>query len=124
MTTLLDALMGREYDRHRYNCAHFAAEVWRLETGEELLPLLTPLMDPRAPRVPRELGLMFRSHDGVPGRGVRAIVVMRRAGSASHVGVFLRGRVLHLHERGPEFLPPAVASRGFETVTYYVRRDT
>lgn len=123
MTGALDSLMERRYDRVRYNCAHFAADVWRLETGEELLPLLAPIMDQRAPRVPRELGLLFRSHDGRPDDRTRALVVMRRAGSASHVGVFLRGRVLHLHERGPEFLPPHVATRGFETVSYYTRRE-
>ena len=114
--------MGRTYNRQRYNCAHFAADVWQSETGEDLLHLLTPLMS-RRPSVPRELGELFRRHPGRPDRRTCALAVMRRPGSASHVGVYLRGRVFHLHERGAEALPPDVASRGFDEVAYYVRRQ-
>lgn len=118
----LDGLLGRTYDRRLYNCAHFASEAWKLETGEDLLHLLTPLMDGADRAAARALGLLFRSVEGPRAAGVRALVVMRRPRSASHVGVYLRGRVLHLHENGPEFLPPDVATRGFTDATYYIRR--
>lgn len=109
--------------RHRgdaYNCLHFARDVWLDETGEDLRDRLGLLL--AASTAERRIG---RAREGV--RAFRrlerpedpCLVLMRRPRSEPHAGVYLRGRVLHLTERGAEFHEPAVASRGFTEVEYY-----
>ena len=38
----LEALFARPYHRQNYNCAHFAVDVWRMITGEDIGPFIVP----------------------------------------------------------------------------------
>ena len=44
---------------------------------------------------------------------------MHRPGAAAHVGLFLRGRVLHIKQSGVEYQPLDVAIMGFKTHRFY-----
>jgi hypothetical protein len=44
---------------------------------------------------------------------------MQRPKTPPHIGVFLRGKVLHLKESGAEFQPLDVASFGFTKMGFY-----
>lgn len=104
--------------RHKgYNCWDFTCEVWLELTGEDIRERLPKLVgDFRTRRV---------TIGGI--RGVErldkpidpCIVVMQRLRMVPHVGVYLRGRLLHLPNSGAEFRPLDVAKRCYQKVTYY-----
>ena len=109
----LAALFARPYHRQAYNCAHFAVDVWRAITGEDIAPFI----------VPEEATLSHRHRF----RRVRKpkwvlpyplLVLMRRA-TENHIGVFHRGNVWHKHADGTECLPPEMATLAFKDVRYY-----
>lgn len=115
-----DDLMSRPYDERAWNCAHFAAEVWRRETGEEIVDLLTPATRPGG-RIPRVLGSLFERSAQAPRL---ALAVLRRKRERPHLGILVRGRLVHLRPTGVESMAPEIAVLGYDSVTYYVRRGT
>lgn len=46
-------------------------------------------------------------------------VVMQRTKFVPHIGIFLNGRVLHLTERGVQFMPIEIARSYFTGIRYY-----
>lgn len=113
----VDRYLDRKYNRTSYNCLHFVAEVWEAETGEDAGDRLGAL-------------LAAASGAGLTRKHVRAFTrldrpespcfaLMERPAGPPHVGIYIRGRILHITERGVEFFPPSIASRGFSSVKYY-----
>lgn len=113
----LDSFFDRRYNRDTYNCAHFAVDVWEALTGQsiarELTGFLRPVKDRRA-----DPGLR-RTFKKLSAPESPCLVLMQRNRSTPHVGVYVRGNVIHLHENGVECLPPEVATRGFARIGYY-----
>lgn len=116
----LDKLMGKSYDKKLYNCAHFAADVWLAETGSDISALILPLAEFRG-NIPLSLRRQFTKQLETPRRTELAIVLMRTPRLPPHLGVYSRGTILQLHERGPERLPPYAATLGFKEIIYYVK---
>lgn len=85
-----------------YDCLSLADEVWSALTGESL----------------REK-IRHRSFVRLAAPADPCIVFMRGHRREPHVGVYLRGRVLHLRECAPEFTQLRVASFGFPTVEFF-----
>lgn len=113
----LDSFFTRRYNRETYNCAHFACEVWTHITGRDITKELDGfLQPPKERRTDPALRRVFRKLDKPESP---CLVLMQRHRSVPHVGVFVRGKVIHLHEMGVEFLPVDVASRGFEKLGFY-----
>lgn len=119
MTMSVDKYFTRVYRPGAYNCLHFAAEVWLDITGHDLHDQLTSLMQ-------------FRLGDRSVERGhVRdfvvlekpedpCLVMMQRLRRVPHIGVWIRGSVLHLQARsGVQYMPLHVAAFGFERVRYF-----
>lgn len=104
MIVSVDPYFARTFHRETYNCLHFARDVWRDATGEDL--------DTRLHGLRRRLKRIERPTDP-------CLVLMQRPNSQPHVGIFIRRSVLHITELGVEFQPVDVASRGFKTVRYY-----
>ena len=101
-------IMARRYDKHNYNCFHFAIDVWKLETGEDISFLLTGGRQ-RFQRVKRAVGI--------------ALALMHRPRLVSHIGVFVNGRILHLPEHGsPKREHPDIAMLGYKQIRYYKRK--
>lgn len=113
----IDEFLRKRYNRDRYNCAHFVCEVWAKLCGADISKLLESLLLPAKDRhASFSLRRVFTRLDKPVSP---CIALMQRRGSEPHVGVFLRGRILHIHEMGVEFMPVDVASRGFDSVRFY-----
>jgi len=113
----LDSLMGKVYDKNKYNCAHFTIDVWKVITGEDITEafkgLLEPLKYNKATMSLRE-GFKRLKEPVNP-----CIVLMNRKGSTPHVGVWYNGKVLHLTESGAIYAPLDVAMLGFKQRRFY-----
>jgi hypothetical protein len=93
-----------------YDCWDFAKDVWLEETGEDLTKynLLS-------------LRKYFKSIDTLKDK--MAMVLFKRR-HKYHVGVWVRGGVIHLHDQlGVRYESLAVASIGFSERTYYIRNE-
>lgn len=113
----VDKLLGKTYNRDAYNCVHFLVDAWRHLVGQDLSARLAGFLRPAAAR-----GVVAPArHDfaRLDAPCSPCIVLMHRPRSAPHVGMYYRGRVLHIHEHGVEYQPIDVASRGFTKLRYY-----
>jgi len=100
-----------------YNCAHFACEVWAAETGQDITATLRGVLFP-----PRERCLRLRDVREVTvlDKPVSPCLVLMRNQWSTHVGVWLRGKVLHLLEDGGvQYMPLKVATIGFPKVRFF-----
>lgn len=113
----IDSFFHKKYNRDFYNCAHFVCDVWEHETGKRIDHNLESFLKPVSQRRvdPALRNLFTKLKEPV----TPCIVLMQRKNSPPHVGIYLRGRVLHIHETGVEFQPVDVAARGFEKVGFY-----
>lgn len=109
-----DPYLDRKYDRANYNCFHFAREVWRDLTGVDILPDDAPDLDRKFLKLSH-----FKSRTKHEKLIDPCIVIMSRTGCESHMGVYLRGSLLHLHDYGVSYQPLELATRGFDTIRYY-----
>lgn len=109
----VDKFLSRKRTKH-YDCAAFSRDVWLDVAGVDLAEtgLLSVLHVGRLPRVVRQA---FRA---LARPSSPCLVLMRRPRAPLHVGVYLRGSVLHLTDTGVEYAPVAVASRAFKTVQF------
>lgn len=113
----LDSFFDRRYNRQTYNCAHFVCDVWRSLTGRDIGTELEGFLKPPKERwTDPALRRKFRKLEKPESP---CLVVMQRLRSVPHVGVYVRGKVIHLHESGVEFLPLEVATRGFNKLGFY-----
>lgn len=119
MMLSVDKYFSRRYDRKTYNCLHFARDVWFDLTNVDITDRLQGVLFPDR-RVPTRS--LLRSFVLLDAPTEPCLVMMHRPRVAPHIGVFVRGKVLHITELGVEFLPRAVASRGFQSVRFYVCR--
>ncbi|MEI9995086.1 MAG: hypothetical protein WDM91_10860 [Rhizomicrobium sp.] len=99
MLDSIDAYLVRRR-RKNYDCRDLSAEVWRALTGEELLD--------------RDIKTMQRLDAPVD----PCIVLFRRRGE-NHMGVFVRGKVLHLAEMSARFERLDIAGLGFVEARFY-----
>lgn len=114
----VDAFLARRHRGDEYNCLHFARDVWLEATGEDLGARMADLLTSSTGE--RRIGARHRrAFERLDRPADPCLVMMRRGRTEPHVGVYLRGRVLHLTERGAEFHEPAIASRGFQEVEFY-----
>lgn len=119
MISSVDQYLARQYDERNYNCLHFTRDVWLDHTGVDITEHLQNVFTPgRRTGFKKSLSAFERIDAPVD----PCLVMMHRPRVAPHIGVFLRGKVLHIWERGVEFLPVALASRGFDSVRYYLCR--
>lgn len=113
----IDPLFHRTYSRRLYNCAHFVAEAWEHETGQDIRERLIGFLFPPSDRfVPFALRRAFVSLDRPQSP---CIVLMRQPRREPHVGIWIRGKVFHITESGPQFQPLDVATLGFLIVRFY-----
>lgn len=113
----IDQFFYRQYDRRTYHCGHLLCEAWEAETGEPLREALAGFL--LAPEDRTASWSLLRSLRPLTGPASPAIVLMRRPRSPCHVGMFLRGKVLHIGEAGVKFQPLALATFGFPLVGFY-----
>lgn len=96
---MIDALLHEVYDRKQNNCLHFAAKAWELLTGDVRLGRV---------KEPNVLGArtIMRGFKRVEGpTRTPSVVLMETSSGEVHIGVCKDRKLLHLCERGAEFLP-------------------
>jgi hypothetical protein len=112
-----DEFLDRRYHAKDYNCAHFACDVWAAATGTDLRESLSGFLTSPARRR-ADLG-QLRRVKWLARPESPCLVWCQRPGQ-SHVGVFLRGKMLHLLEQGGvQFMPLHVATVGFNKVRFF-----
>lgn len=114
---MIDEFFFRTYNKNTYNCAHLLAEAWLKITGQNIEFALTGFLRPAQAR---SVGIELRhKFTRLKKPEAPCIVLMGRRGATAHVGLYYRGKVLHIHASGTEFVPLDVASRGFNSVRFY-----
>lgn len=90
----VDKYFGLRYDSKNYHCAHFACDVWRDLTGVDLSShLLGRLSDvPSASVNTKFFRRLKQSSTPVD----PSIAIFQYCRGVPHVGVYLRGRLLHI----------------------------
>jgi len=115
---VIDHFFDRLYNAKTYNCAHFVADVFKHEVGRDISETLAGFLLPPGkrtvnPSIKKQFTRIARPQDN-------AIVLMSRPRTSPHVGLFLRGKVLHLTQySGVQFMPLHIATLGFRTVRFY-----
>jgi len=116
--TSVNEYLGKVYDARKYNCFHLAAEVWADLTGQDLIKAYGDAIRDglEARRLNRQLVSGLRE---IPKPQDPCIVVLQNPRETPHIGVYLRGRVLHIREhQGVRFEPIFFAQFGFKTTRY------
>lgn len=102
-----------------YNCAHYVAELWEHETGQDIRRFIGGFFEGVGGRVsaPTRHSLHRLNQPADP-----CLVLFRRGKSTPHIGVFLRGRVQHLADLAPIRQPLHIAQLGYRSVRFYAPR--
>lgn len=114
----IDAYLNRTYNRKTYNCAHLVCEVWKDLTGDDISVALRGFLNGRGEG--RAVLSDLRKFKRLTAPQSPCIVLFHANRQAPHVGIFLRGRVLHIQPRGVEFQPLDVVSLGFKRIGFYL----
>ena len=116
----VDPYLDRRFHLARYNCWHFAREVWLDLTGEDL--------GDRTPETITRAALVGRFDADVPTfrpldrPAEPCLALMTRSGDVPHVGVYVGGKVLQITRTGVTHLPILQARAGFEQMRFYDAR--
>ena len=116
----VDKFLDRQ-KRKGYDCLNFAYEVWADLTGKDLSGVLDGFLSEASKE--RATGAPLRVRHLRRFRVLSSpcspcLVLMQRPGQVPHLGVFIRGRVLHLLSAGVEFQPVEIAARGFKSYRF------
>lgn len=112
-----DHLMGRVYDIDHYNCAHFVCEAWQHETGRDLAHRMQGFL--RRVSDKEFLRSDIQQFIKIEKPLSPCLVVFHLAGVSPHIGLFVRGKVLHLDECGAKFQPLDIVKIDFQRVSFY-----
>ncbi len=112
----VDKWLNKRYDPINYNCAHFACEVFKDETGFDLSTCLHGFYGGKGTK-DTSIKKIVRLHRPVS----PCITLLIPNGSKEpHIGVYLRGRVLHLSKDvGVLYQRLELVKIGFATVRFY-----
>ncbi len=113
----VDKYLNKVYDKRAYNCAHFVAEVWLDMFGYDLSIALTGFMRPRKERLVAIKDL--RCFKKIDSPQDPCIVLFENKKETLHVGMYLRGRVLHIRQSGVHFELLETVSVPFKKVSFY-----
>jgi hypothetical protein len=117
-----DDYMGRRFDLKRCNCWHLVRDVWRDMCGVDLGDLT-----PGRPSVRELEGAVEHAAAGPSFQRLEkaqspCIVLLRRGLDVPHVGVLLRGRLLHITADGVRHDPLDYVAQAFASCEFYVPR--
>jgi hypothetical protein len=112
----VDKYLDRTYVPGKYTCHNFASEVWQDLTGNSFGEDLIVFLD------------KGKTFTGMRRRFIKldrpkdpcVVLFKPRAGHDNHVGIYLRGRVLHLGELGVKFQTLDCAIIGYRELRFYV----
>jgi len=113
----LDRFFDRVYNDAKYNCAHFVCEVWKELNNQDISEALTWAKTGRSLRVmdAHRLGQFERILAPVS----PCLALFQANQGASHVGIWLDGKILHLAQNGVEWTYLETVMIGFRNVRFY-----
>lgn len=117
----IDPLFDRRFNRNNYQCAHFTTEACEYLLGWDLTPAFGGLLRPVKDKYV-DLKAMRGFFKSIPNPAHPCVVLMLREGISPHLGLYWKGRILHLTENGVRYEPVEVATMFFTKVRYYVCR--
>ena len=100
-------LFNREYSQ-QYTCNEFACEAWQKITGEDLSKRLNDHLN--------GVG-SFKELVASESPCIAFFSINKKLGT--HVGVFYKGKILHLSMRGVQYVPLEFVMIGFREVRFY-----
>lgn len=116
MLQSIDGFLDRQRGRD-YNCFDFAAEVWAALTGEDIRKRVQGLARAISARKARPSDLKGFKRLEQPANP--CFVLMQRRKFVPHIGIYLDGRILHLTDKGVQFMPLMVARQYYVGAKYY-----
>jgi hypothetical protein len=102
-----------------YNCLDFSREVWLAMFGEDIRQRLDKLCAGVRSDGGRIMLSGLRGFTRLELPESPCFVVMQRSKVQPHIGLFIRGRILHLADKGVEYQPLTVARRYFTKIGFY-----
>lgn len=115
---MIDKYYGRKYDSQTYNCGHFVRDVWQDLTGRDISGPLTGFL--AGPGERRAILTDLRAFERLATPQSPSIVLFQGFRVAPHVGVYLRGKVLHISkEYGVRFDRIEFAGAGAKKTSFY-----
>jgi 1-deoxy-D-xylulose 5-phosphate reductoisomerase len=112
----MDEFFSRSFDESNYTCWDFALEVWAHLTGQQM-PRVLEAFNPEAMR--SALDQCKVTFKPIPAAVSPCFVLFERTGTPPHVGIFHKGKVLHMNRQGVFYVPVKQAGQGFQKVSYY-----
>lgn len=113
----VDKYLDKKYNLKNYNCVHFACDVYFSETGKNIHEIFYGLLLSKADRFVNMSSLKKMKKHKAP---VSPCIVLFQARKCEpHVGVFIRGRVLHITPEGVKFEELSQAGYFFTKASFY-----
>jgi hypothetical protein len=113
----LDKFLSLRYNEADYNCAHFSRDVILDRTGRNVGDYLAGFLF--APEGRSAQLSTLRCTQFLEKPRDACLVWFRGVGRSNHVGVWWRGKVIHLAENGsPFYVPLSIARLGFQEVRF------
>lgn len=112
-----DDFLRRTFDANCYTCWDFAREVWRELTGQDVGARSPDVFEARqlwAAVIRAEKDFVELAAPETP-----CLALFKRRGAEPHIGVYFKGRVLHLRRSGAMFEGLDSVRRGYHEVSYY-----
>ncbi len=111
----VDQYFGFNYDRTKFNCLHFAKLVWANETGAKIEDEIFNFDRWNKNKVSNKFARKFVKLK----KPVSPCIAIFKGRIETHIGIFIRGKILHLTENGVQFQPVDVVSMTFFKVRFY-----
>ncbi|WP_394260786.1 hypothetical protein [Moraxella boevrei] len=107
-----------KYDDEHYNCLHFACDVYKDLTNQDLSIFVDELMTGKDKRKinPQKLNQLKKLDEP----DSPCLTVMH--GNEPHAGVYVDNFVLHLNENGVHIMPLHLIKLQYGLVSFYVKR--
>jgi hypothetical protein len=93
----VDKYLNKSYCPQKYNCGHLVSEVWFDETGQDISGPMSGFFGGRNDR--HMVLSNLRAFKRLKAPVSPCVVLLQSPGRLPHVGIYLRGRVLHISSR-------------------------
>jgi hypothetical protein len=115
----IDPLLART-PTNAYNCLDFVREAWSHLVGDPgVMARLQALSEGVHAEDGRVVLSAVRGFQRLERPASPCFVVMQRSKTQPHIGIFYKGRVLHMKDNGVEYQPLPVVRRYFTKIGFY-----
>lgn len=113
----IDKYFARTYNAREYNCAHLVVEVWSDLFGPQLGEMLRSYLC--APSQRKSVLSHLRLGRWLQKPEDPCVILFRAPKQATHVGLWLQGKVLHITPQGVQYQPLEIVRLGHPKVRFF-----